>query len=1220
MIITRTKSPKKAVGIGLALSILISATGFAQQILEDLDEEVYEMSPFEVTAAQSDNYLTTTTLAGNRLNTDIRDLGTSISVYNDQFLTDIGATDNQSLLKYTLGTEVGGIYGNYSGSGGGASPDKDASYLNPHSTNRVRGLVSADFTRDLYLTSIPWEGYNVEAVDIQRGPNAILFGQGSAGGVINTRTKQAMLLKNFGEVSVRLDQYGSMRGTVDLNQVLIEDELAVRFAGVYSATEYQQDPAFEDSDREFIAIRYQPKWFTKGGAKTIIKANYEMGSSESNRPRNMPPGDRITPWFTALNKQLYNAAWVNDNHWQISGRGDARNQDPDSIANPNYQPWIGGNGTNFGNNYYGGSLFFFESGSTTPILGMAINPVTYLGLNSLGERDGNIGGLAPSGINGIAGYKDWALSTNQPFATLAKNTSITDPKIFDFYNNLLDGDIKREWYNFDSYDIQVSQTFLKDQIGIDIGYHDEIYNSGNYSPLMGDNGSLFIDFNTMWADGTNTENGWYTDGTTNQGAGRPFVQLGNGESDSRTERQSFRVTAFVAHDFTTHGDSWWWRLLGKHTVTGVMSQDDYYNYSRSWVKSSFVGDYYNKPFFEEIKANNGRFWADFVPWRTVYVGDSLVNKNLGDDFGIRTPTVDPLIGETVTLRYFDSTWVATDVNPGDPWTNYVTAGLPEGPAQSTQSENPANYRGWVTEQVQLMTDSTAQNREFLTTSRSWDDRYNDAYALVWQGKFWNDSIIATAGARHDKVGQTLTRWNRDESIEDPTQIPYTVSETGPIEKDSNSWGVVAHLDRLPFIGRLMDKSPVSVSLSYNKSENFQTGQVYVDYWGQDLPLPKGETKDMGIILATKDGRFSLRLNKFKSEVSNNVSSGLQFWNYGNNLGIYAQTYHQLKYNYETRGNPNSQRYGDGIVSTLPIPTEGEPNPKWNVDFQAQAGETQEEAAAREVAVINAWDQWLEEMAPLPQLMGDAWSFAWDGSDFTEQGISFRFTEDLVAEGYEFELTGQITNNWRVSINGSRIESVRDNIGQTMAPGGQMTMTEYLLDFDRRLNETVMGDLPMWWSQGHDYTARDNWNGYADGDLKARLAEQGTVVPENRLWHLNLVTNYSFNDTKLNGLNIGGALRYQSASTLAYTPIQYDTYIGFDLDAPYRDDAQLDVDLWVGYKRMILKDKVEWHCQLNVSNVGVGNELIPITVQPDGTPASYRIRPSQYIFLTNTFKF
>ena len=119
---------------------------------------------------------------------------------------------------------------------------------------------------------------------------------------------------------------------------------------------------------------------------------------------------------------------------------------------------------------------------------------------------------------------------------------------------------------------------------------------------------------------------------------------------------------------------------------------------------------------------------------------------------------------------------------------------------------------------------------------------------------------------------------------------------------------------------------------------------------------------MGIVLATRDGKYSLKVNKFESAVKNNPSSGVQFWNYGNNLGIYAQAYHQIKYNYETRSQPNSARYGDNIVSDLPVPAAGEPQTKWNFDYQPLNGQTLEEAQQLEVAVINAWDQWLTEMS------------------------------------------------------------------------------------------------------------------------------------------------------------------------------------------------------------------------------------------------------------------
>jgi hypothetical protein len=1219
----RTHLPPKAAALVAAI-VLTPTFGWAQSTKtttpQDPDDEVVQLSPFEVIGQDDKGYVTTTTLAGNRLNTDIRDLGTSLSVYNGQFLKDIGATDNQSLLKYTLGTEIGGVNGNYSGSGGGTAPDKDSSYLNPQSSNRVRGLISADNARDLYLTSIPWDGYNVDAVDLQRGPNAILFGQGSPGGVINTRTKQATF-RNRNEVSFRFDQYGSARGTLDVNRVLLKDELALRFAAVDTANKFKQKPAFEDFNREYLALRYEPKFLKRGDARTIIKVDGEIGHSNSNRPRNMPPGDRITPWFTALNKALYNVAWMNDGTLAIPGRGTAAQVGSANQPNPNYQPWVN---TNFGNNYYGGSEFFFLPGSATPTLGLAINPVAYLGVNSLGVRDGTIGGLAPSQPHGVRGYRDWAIATNQPFATLAKDKFITDPNIFDFYHKLIDGDIKREWSHFSTYDVSLSQTFFSDTMGFDIGYHNERYTGGSYSPLVGDGGSIFIDFNDVWPDGTNeAPGGWYTDGTKNAGAGRAFVQLGNGRGESVTDRESVRATGFVSHDFQKDfKDSWVTRLLGKHTITGMASQDKSFAYGHNWVNSAFTGDYYNHPMFKSIKDANGRFWADFVPIRTVYLSDSLVGKSLGQNLGINSPGYDPALPDSVNLRYFDSTWKATGVNPADPWYNQVTAGTPGGPALSTQSENPLNYVGWVNKQVPLIRATDGFSRELLTTTRSWDDRKNKAYAFVWQGKFWDNSIIGTAGIRHDEVSQTLTRWDNQNSPNrgsgDPSLVIPTVSALGPVKKDSRSWGAVAHLNDLPFLSALMKKSPILVSLTYNQSDNFQTGQVYKNYFGEPLPLPEGKTKDMGIALATKDGKYSIRINKFKSSVSNNPSDFIQYWNYGNNVGIYAQAWSQIKYNYETRSNPSSQRYGNNIISDLPVPTDANPNPKWNFDYRPLNGQTLEQAQAQEVAVITAWDNWLKEMAPLPQLMGKAWGFDWE-NDLTESGTEFRLSSDLVSKGYEIELNAQVTDNWRVSVNASRIESVIDNIGKTPAPGGKMTVIDYLLDFDRRINETAMGDLRIW-GPGGSATARENWNGFADGDLKARLAQQGTVVPENRLWHINVITNYDFKSGLLNNWGVGGAMRYQSAATLGYKPVQNPGYISYDLKTPYRDDAEYDFDLWVSYRRKILKGKIDWQVQLNVANVGVGNELVPVTVQADGTPAAYRIRPPQQIFLTNTFNF
>ena len=106
------------------------------------------------------------------------------------------------------------------------------------------------------------------------------------------------------------------------------------------------------------------------------------------------------------------------------------------------------------------SVFQYNGDSSTPIMAMALNPVTYLGRGATGVRDGNIAGLAPSGPRGMPGHREYAAETNVPFETLAKNEFITDTSIFDFYNRLIDGDIKREKYDFSTFDAPLSQTFF----------------------------------------------------------------------------------------------------------------------------------------------------------------------------------------------------------------------------------------------------------------------------------------------------------------------------------------------------------------------------------------------------------------------------------------------------------------------------------------------------------------------------------------------------------------------------------------------------------------------------------------------------------------------------------------------------------------------------------------------------------------------------------------
>jgi Ca-activated chloride channel family protein len=58
-------------------------------------EEILALQPFEVSSEADAEYATATTIAGSRLNTELRDIGNAVPVEREKFLRDIGATDKR---------------------------------------------------------------------------------------------------------------------------------------------------------------------------------------------------------------------------------------------------------------------------------------------------------------------------------------------------------------------------------------------------------------------------------------------------------------------------------------------------------------------------------------------------------------------------------------------------------------------------------------------------------------------------------------------------------------------------------------------------------------------------------------------------------------------------------------------------------------------------------------------------------------------------------------------------------------------------------------------------------------------------------------------------------------------------------------------------------------------------------------------------------------------
>jgi outer membrane receptor protein involved in Fe transport len=247
----RTTSRRRATGSSLALCLILAAPAAAQTVAPGSpapaeESETLVLSPFTVSAEEDDGYLAKSTLAGTRVRTELKDVGSATSIVTGQFLANTNSKNSDDLLVYTTNTEVSGQEGNFAG--GGDGPLISSNYNSPVAGTRVRGLAAADNLRDFFLTDIPWDSYNTGRVDLQRGANSILFGIGSPAGIINNSLNEATF-KDANNAEFQFTDLGSYRGTIDLNKEIIDNQLAIRIAGLYDDTKYKQKPAFRDDHR-----------------------------------------------------------------------------------------------------------------------------------------------------------------------------------------------------------------------------------------------------------------------------------------------------------------------------------------------------------------------------------------------------------------------------------------------------------------------------------------------------------------------------------------------------------------------------------------------------------------------------------------------------------------------------------------------------------------------------------------------------------------------------------------------------------------------------------------------------------------------------------------------------------------------------------------------------------------------------------------------------------
>jgi hypothetical protein len=526
------------------------------------------------------------------------------------------------------------------------------------------------------------------------------------------------------------------------------------------------------------------------------------------------------------------------------------------------------------------------------------------------------------------------------------------------------------------------------------------------------------------------------------------------------------------------------------------------------------------------------------------------------------------------------------VNPAGPWTPPSTA---DG---DTQADNPSNYKGWGFWDVGNVNSYDKGVQLYNNGTKTYQRVKSQAF--VWQAYLFENTLVPSIGWRRDVFkGSNVNAPRTTNDQVNPNDPTWKIDpDTLPVEAgESISYSVVAHApkfirDRLPF--------GTNFSLFYNQSQNFQPRPGQVDMFGDPLANPTGDTKDYGFVVSVLDDRLSLKVNWYKTNVTNDRLNGFQFWKIDQFGDVLLQRAFQLNHKDEA----NSWKWDYGFY--------------WGGGDPAKEAVEQAKADAGAAAVLDAYNtnpvfkQWIDGWK-----YNDAFLYESSTND-VPPGLAA--TTDTTSKGIEFELAGKPTKNWNVSLNVAKTSATQQNIG-----GALKTWIEAMTP----LANGPAGDLRQWWA-GDSNNLRGVWDRDIMAQFRLLKVQEGSDVPELRRWRFNVVSGYDFTHGLLKGINVGVAYRWEDSVVTGYPVIETTNDEGvidyfYDVKNPYKGPKENHVDFWIGYGRK-LTSKIDWRIQLNVRDALASKKLIPISVNPDGSPAAYRIPELTSWSITNTFTF
>ena len=221
-----------------------------------------------VVTGQRQEYGVKATSTATKTNTDVKDIPQALTVISESQIEDQQLRSIADVLYFVPGATPGT-----------GESNRDQITLRGNNT-------TADFFVNGIRDDVQYfrDFYNVDRIEVLKGPNAMIFGRGGGGGIVNRVTKRSSL-NEYRQLVGSVDSFGGMRLTGDFDQ-----PLSATVGGRLNAMYENGDSFRRHVDLERYAIN--PTVGIMAGPDTRIDLSYEFLHDRRTTDRGVPSDAR----------------------------------------------------------------------------------------------------------------------------------------------------------------------------------------------------------------------------------------------------------------------------------------------------------------------------------------------------------------------------------------------------------------------------------------------------------------------------------------------------------------------------------------------------------------------------------------------------------------------------------------------------------------------------------------------------------------------------------------------------------------------------------------------------------------------------------------------------------------------------------------------------------------------------------------------------------------